>query len=94
MILFKSLELKEDGIFATDSWPGGLYGTVSITGSRPSSSMVGAWIATMRLGRSGLRDSVRRISNCLKHVVAGINSIPELKVIGNPQVKIYILIQS
>ena len=39
--------------FVTIHWPGGLYGTPGIAGSRSGVFISSAWISMMKLGRKG-----------------------------------------
>lgn len=65
LVLFKSMEIKYAGIYVYDAWTGGIYGTVSLSGSRPCASMVGAWIASMVAGKEGMRENVKDIFECI-----------------------------
>lgn len=84
LVLFKNQEIKHAGIYVYETWPGGLYGTVSISGSRPCASMVGAWIATMVTGKEGMRKNVRDIYGCLTSMKKQISKIDGLSLIGDP----------
>lgn len=45
VILYKNAELRSYQYFAYASWPGGLFGSPSLTGSRPGGIIAAAWAA-------------------------------------------------
>lgn len=47
----------------TSDWPGGLYGTIGIAGSRSGATISSAWISMMRLGVKGYTKNALAISN-------------------------------
>lgn len=47
----------------TIEWPGGLYGTIGIAGSRTGATIASSWISMMRLGVKGYTKNANAISN-------------------------------
>ena len=45
VILYRNAELRSYQYFAYASWPGGLFGSPSLTGSRPGGIIAAAWAA-------------------------------------------------
>jgi len=45
VILYRNEELRSHQYFAYGSWPGGLFGSPSLTGSRPGGMIAAAWAA-------------------------------------------------
>ena len=89
LVLFRNSELKRAGIFVQEDWMGGCYGTPVISGSKPAASMIGGWIASLRLGKAGLRRNALLIHDALVEVVAGLRATPGIKVLGNPQLNTF-----
>jgi sphinganine-1-phosphate aldolase len=89
LALFRNLKLKQASIFAHDDWMGGVYGTASVTGSKPSASCVGAWISTLRQGKQGLRKNVQDLHDILIDITSRLRKIPGVQVIGNPQLNTF-----
>jgi sphinganine-1-phosphate aldolase len=50
-------------LFVTTDWPGGLYGTPGIAGSRSGTNVASAWISMMRLGVKGLTKNANLVQN-------------------------------
>ena len=89
LVLFRSSEYKKPGIFVQEDWLGGCYGTAVITGSKPAASMIGGWMASLKLGKEGLRKNALSIHDTLMSVVEGLKRIPTIRVIGNPQLNTF-----
>jgi sphinganine-1-phosphate aldolase len=53
ILLFSSERYRKHQFFVTTYWPGGLYGTPGIAGSRSGVFIASAWISMMKLGTKG-----------------------------------------
>ncbi|MFN0063809.1 MAG: pyridoxal phosphate-dependent decarboxylase family protein [Myxococcaceae bacterium] len=84
VILYRTPELRHFQFFTATEWPGGLYLSPSLAGSRPGALLASAWAAMVSMGESGYLEAVRRILETAKKVRAGIEALPELHVLGDP----------
>lgn len=82
VIMFRTKELRNAGIFTQTTWNGGLYTTTGSAGSRNGSLAVGAWAAMLRLGRKGYVEKCRRIVDATLKLRKALAKIPELKVLS------------
>lgn len=89
LLLFRNPVFKKASIFVQEDWAGGVYGTPSITGSRPSASMIGGWMATLRLGKEGLREGAKSIHDVLVSTVGKLKQHSCIQIIGNPQLNTF-----
>lgn len=48
--------------------------------------MVGAWIASVKSGKSGLREDARQIMLCMKNLVKGLTNM-KFEILGDAKVK-------
>ncbi|EST08539.1 Pyridoxal phosphate-dependent decarboxylase [Kalmanozyma brasiliensis GHG001] len=88
-ILYRSAELRRFQYYVKTDWPGGVYATPTLSGSRPGSLIAGTWAAMMHLGQSGYTQSCRDIVGATKEIVTRIErEIPELYVLGKPLVSV------
>ncbi len=53
VILYRDRELRRHQFFATSDWPGGLYGSPTLAGSRPGGAIAAAWAVLNYLGVEG-----------------------------------------
>lgn len=61
VLLFSSDKYRKNQYFVTKYWPGGLYGTPGLSGSRTGVYISSAWISMMKLGMKGYRDNARQL---------------------------------
>lgn len=84
VVLFRNKALRRRMYFSTPDWAGGLYASPTMAGSRSEGISASTWAAMMALGESGYLEAARRIMKAADTMRAGIESIPELRVIGKP----------
>jgi glutamate/tyrosine decarboxylase-like PLP-dependent enzyme len=84
-ITYRNLEYLKHQMFVYQDWPGGVFASPALLGTRPGGAYAAAWAAMQYMGKSGYRDLARRTSKAFDQMRAGITKIPELYVMGDPQ---------
>ncbi len=84
VVLYRHPELRRYQYFTATDWPGGLYASPAMAGSKPGALMAVAWAVMVKLGRAGYLDAARRILETGDRIREGIESIPGLRVLGDP----------
>ncbi|EPQ29364.1 uncharacterized protein PFL1_03119 [Pseudozyma flocculosa PF-1] len=88
-ILYRTSELRRFQYYVKTDWPGGVYATPTLSGSRPGSIIAGTWTAMMKLGESGYTQSCRDIVGAAKTIASRIETeVPDLYVLGKPLVSV------
>ncbi len=85
VITYKSLDIMKHQMFVHQNWPGGVFASPALLGTRPGGAYAAAWAALQSIGEEGyvkLAEEVLKTADALKE---GIESIPELEVIGSPE---------
>ncbi len=85
---------RDDGwrrrqFFAYGDWPGGLYGSPTMTGSRPGGAIAAAWAVLNYLGEDGYMRLARTIMETSRAIIDGINAVPGLRVLGDPPMSVF-----
>ena len=88
-ILYRSAELRQHQFFAYADWPGGVYGTPSVSGARPGGPVAASWAIIKYLGLEGFMDLARTSVETTRKLIEGIEAIPELHVLGKPQATVF-----
>jgi len=83
VVLFRNAHLRHYSYFTMTDWPGGLYNSPTMAGSRPGALSAEAWAALLNMGQDGYLDATRRILDACRTVRAGIAAIPELRLLGD-----------
>ncbi|HXF68283.1 MAG TPA: aspartate aminotransferase family protein [Thermoflexus sp.] len=84
VILYRGARLRRYQYFAATDWPGGLYATPTLLGSRPGGLIAAAWAAMVTMGEQGYLQAAQAILETGARIKEGIRRIPELEVLGDP----------
>ncbi len=89
VILYRTRELRRHQFVVYTDWPGGLYGSPSAPGTRPGGPIAAAWAVMNYLGEEGYLKLAKKTLDASDEILAGIRSIPELRVLGNPAMSVF-----
>ena len=89
VVLYRDRDVRRHQFFATSDWPGGLYGSPTLAGSRPGGAIAAAWAVLNYLGVEGYTRLTRVVMDTTSELIRGINAIPELRVIGEPDMSVF-----
>lgn len=84
VLLYRSMDLMRHQFFVSTDWPGGIYASPSIAGSRPGGPIAGAWASLQKLGEDGFMAAARTALDAALRLRAGIEAIDGLRVLGAP----------
>jgi sphinganine-1-phosphate aldolase len=84
VVIYRGAELRRYQYYATPDWPGGLYLSPTLAGSRPGALSAACWAAMLSMGEQGYMEAARRILETGAAIRTGIQAIPELRVLGDP----------
>jgi sphinganine-1-phosphate aldolase len=88
-IIYRNADYLRDQIFVCDYWPGGVFASPALLGTRPGGSIAAAWASLQAQGQSGLLDNARQIMAVSHKLQDGINRIKGLKVFGRPHMSVF-----
>jgi glutamate/tyrosine decarboxylase-like PLP-dependent enzyme len=84
VVLYRGKELRQFQFYTVTDWPGGLYLSPTLSGSRPGALSAECWAAMVSIGERGYLDAARRILETGARVRDGIAAIGGLQVLGDP----------
>jgi glutamate/tyrosine decarboxylase-like PLP-dependent enzyme len=84
VVLYRGNELRHSQYFAVTDWPGGMYMSPTLAGSRPGALSAACWAALVTTGEQGYLDATRRILEAAAQIKRGIGAIDGLHVLGDP----------
>ncbi len=88
VIAYRTQALRRFQYFVSTDWPGGLYGSPTMLGTRPGGAIAAAWAAIVSMGRDGYRDMATRTMAATEALKTGIHAIPGLGIIGEPDMNV------
>jgi sphinganine-1-phosphate aldolase len=84
VVLYRGRELRHRQYYTVSDWPGGLYFSPTLAGSRPGALSAACWAAMVALGEGGYLEATRRILDAAGAIRRGIAATPGLRVLGDP----------
>ena len=84
VILYRGTDLRHYQYFSVADWPGGIYFSPTLAGSRPGALSAACWAAMVSMGERGYLDAARRILETTAWLKQEMREIPEIQVMGDP----------
>jgi glutamate/tyrosine decarboxylase-like PLP-dependent enzyme len=84
-ITYRNLDYLRYQMFAYENWPGGVFASSALLGTRPGGAYAAAWGVIQYFGKDGYRKLAADTLEAVNRLKAGIAEIPELEVMGNPR---------
>jgi sphinganine-1-phosphate aldolase len=84
VLLYRNSNLRKYQYFNFTDWPGGIYMSPGLSGSRSGGIVAATWAAMVSLGEKGYLEVADRIFKTAATIRLGVDAIPELEVIGDP----------
>jgi len=83
-ILYRSKDIRRFQLFACTDTTGYTLINTTVTSSKSGGPMAGAWAILNYLGEDGYKQIVKTVQEATQKLIAGVNAIPELEVLGQP----------
>ena len=83
IVLFRTVELRRSSFFTISSWPGGMYVTPTLAGSRSGSVISGTWAALMKFGKAGFLDKAKSILTAAREIRKDQTNVPGIVLISD-----------
>ena len=84
VLLHRDKTLRNDQVFMTDNWLGGLYGSSGILGTKSGGPIASAWAVMHHLGVNGYEDVTRRARESALTIARHIENHPDLQLRAFP----------
>jgi sphinganine-1-phosphate aldolase len=84
VVLYRSHNLRRYQYFGVTDWPGGLYCTPTMAGSRPGGLSAACWASMLAMGENGYLEAARRIMDTAVWIRQQLDTIGELRILGDP----------
>lgn len=83
-ITYRSLDYLKYQMFVYQDWPGGVFASPALLGTRPGGAYAAAWASIQRFGKSGYRDLAAQTMQAFERMRDGVERIEALRVLGEP----------
>jgi sphinganine-1-phosphate aldolase len=85
VLLYRNADLRRLQYFTFPDWPGGLYVSPGIAGSRSGGLIAAAWAALLTTGEEGYLEAAEAIHRTAQQIRAAVLDQPELRLFGDGQ---------
>lgn len=83
-IIYRSINHFKHQVYVEHDWPGGVFASPALLGTRPGGAYAAAWAAIQANGMEGYTKLAQQTMDAVNRMKEGIKSIPELEIIGDP----------
>lgn len=84
VILYRNAALRRYQLFASTDWPGGIYASPTMSGTRPGGALAAAWAIMNHLGEAGYLAIARQVMGTATKIREGIEALDGVKILGEP----------
>jgi sphinganine-1-phosphate aldolase len=85
VLLWRSMALMKHQFFVATDFPGGIYASPTLLGTRPGGPVAAAWAALRGIGADGYLELTRDALAAADAIRAGVRAIPGLVLLGEPE---------
>ncbi|MEL7121418.1 MAG: aspartate aminotransferase family protein [Bacteroidota bacterium] len=87
-LLYSSMNYMKYQFFIATEWPGGIYASSSLLGSRSGGPISAAWVALKSLGQEGYLRIAKELMEGVEYFKRELEAIPEISILGKPTMNI------
>lgn len=88
VVLYRNKDLRHCAYFKYADWPGGLYATPTLPGSRAGALSAACWASIRHMGMEGYLRATKDILDTVEKIKSGVEAINELFIVGEPDAMI------
>ncbi|HHW74230.1 MAG TPA: aspartate aminotransferase family protein [Firmicutes bacterium] len=89
VLLYRNMDYLKHQFFVHESWPGGVFISPALLGTRPGGAIAAAWASLKAIGMDGYLGLARRVMETTAALQEGIRSIPGLEIVSNPEMSVF-----
>ncbi len=84
VVVYRDMDHLRHQFYVSVDWPGGIYASPSMAGTRPGGAIAAAWAALMVMGEDRYMEHAEAAWDVAERLRAGIDAMEGLRVMGRP----------
>ncbi|XP_052865808.1 sphingosine-1-phosphate lyase [Anopheles cruzii] len=84
VILYSAKVYRHHQYTVTTDWPGGVYGSPTVNGSRAGGVIAATWATMMHFGLDGYVEATKRIIDTTRHIEQQLRGMKNIYIFGTP----------
>jgi len=89
VLLYRNMQILKHQFFINQDWPGGVFASPALLGTRPGGPIAAAWAAMNALGKKGYQEMAGQVMSITRQLTQGINAIDGLEIMGTPSMSVF-----
>lgn len=89
VLLYRNMDYLKHQFFVSENWPGGIFISPALLGTRPGGAIAAAWASLQAIGYDGYVELARQTMAATAALQAGIRAIAELEIVSNPDMSVF-----
>ncbi|RMF19881.1 MAG: aspartate aminotransferase family protein [Bacteroidetes bacterium] len=91
LLLYRDPEMRKAQFYVYADWPGGIYASPALSGTRPGGAIAAAYAVLRFLGREGYTRLAETIWHTTRRLQEGLQALPGLRVLSDPDMSLFAL---
>jgi sphinganine-1-phosphate aldolase len=88
-VMYRTKELRSYQFCCIAEWPGGMYCSPAVSGSKPGNVIAGTWAAMVRMGEEGYVECCDKILRTRETMTTELEKLPYIHIIGEPVASVF-----
>eukprot|EP00796_Vickermania_ingenoplastis_P005973 gene5973-4282_t len=88
-VLYRTKQLRSYQFCSVSEWPGGMYCSPGVSGSKPGNVIAATWASMVHLGMAGYVRCCNEIMNVREFMTSELQTIPYLYIMGKPEASVF-----
>jgi len=84
VLVYRGMDLMHHQFIVTTDFPGGIYISPTLMGTRPGGPIAAAWAAMKHLGEKGYLSIAKQLMEAAQKLRLGLAGIPGIAIVGKP----------
>ncbi len=89
VVLYKNSDIRKKQYFVYTGWPGGIYASPSVSGSRGGGAIAAAWATMNFLGIEGYLKMAKAVMDATDKIKQRVKEIEGIHLVGNPDACVF-----
>ena len=89
LILYRNMKYMKHQFFISQNWPGGIFASAGLLGTRPGGTIAAAWATIKAMGINGYIELTKEAMETTRALMEGVTSIPGLEIISDPDMTVF-----
>ncbi|MBD1373164.1 aspartate aminotransferase family protein [Hazenella sp. IB182357] len=89
VLLYRNIDYLQSQFFISEDWPGGVFASPTLLGTRSGGAFAAAWAVLHYLGEQGYLEKAQDIMQTTQKIQKGITAIQGLELVGEPMMSVF-----